>query len=437
MYKASVVSRIAHETFLHSPRILPDGPWWQYLESNFHKRPEGFELEFRDWIRVNMTAWSDVLIRTLGAALLGSVSLPTGYNPLKIKDFSSDKAFYEEIADKGDPKLFFKNPPRDVPISRKVIRYPHLRAKDGIWERLTFDSPFIPVNPRVRDSYVKFRANKKAHAHYWYHLDGPRPTVCAIHGYFADPFWFNEWYLTLPLFFEAGCDVLLFTLPFHGPRQGFLAPFSGSRIFSGGLSQINEAFAQAVYDFRILMHYLEDDRGVTDIGVTGISLGGYTAALLAAVEERLKFSIANVPVVSIPDLVMEYFPLNFLVQTLLFFLKWSIKDMRHFLAVHCPLTYRPLIPKERRMIIGGVGDRLAPPKHSRLLWDHWNRSRIHWFPGSHLLHLDKGMYLNEILTFLQSIGFVDREQSLPVKKQSKIFRFPWRRVPKSLPLRAA
>jgi len=47
------------------------------------------------------------------------------------------------------------------------------------------------------------------------------------------------------------------------------------------------------------------------------------------------------------------------------------------------------------MIIGGVGDRLAPPKHTRLLWEHWGRPRLHWFPGSHLLHLDKGEYVYE------------------------------------------
>ena len=71
-----------------------------------------------------------------------------------------------------------------------------------------------------------------------------------------------------------------------------------------------------------------------------------------------------------------------------------------------PLTYAPLLSKERLMIIGGVGDRLAPPKHAHLLWEHWNRCRIHWFPGSHLIHLDRGRYLGELSRFLRDIGFV-------------------------------
>ena len=162
--------------------------------------------------------------------------------------------------------------------------------------------------------------------------------------------------------------------------------------------------AHAVHDFRIFMDYLES-RGVDKIGVTGISLGGYTSALLAAVEERLYFSIPNVPVVSMVDLVLEWFPLNLPLKMLLKASNTSVREARHMLAVHSPLTYQPLIPKERLMVIAGAGDRLAPPKHARLLWDHWERCRIHWFPGNHLLHLDKGKYLKEMARFLQEIDF--------------------------------
>jgi pimeloyl-ACP methyl ester carboxylesterase len=57
------------------------------------------------------------------------------------------------------------------------------------------------------------------------------------------------------------------------------------------------------------------------------------------------------------------------------------------------------------MVIAGAGDRLAPPKHARLLWDHWERCHIHWFPGNHLIHLDQGKYLKEIATFLKATDF--------------------------------
>ena len=46
-------------------------------------------------------------------------------------------------------------------------------------------------------------------------------------------------------------------------------------------------------------------------------------------------------------------------------------------------------------------------KHSRLIWDHWGRCRIHWFPGSHLFHFDRGEYLRHIASFLREVGFFD------------------------------
>jgi hypothetical protein len=40
-----------------------------------------------------------------------------------------------------------------------------------------------------------------------------------------------------------------------------------------------------------------------------------------------------------------------------------------------------------------------------LLWDHWGRCRIHWFPGSHIVHLDRGDYLRRMGRFLNEIEF--------------------------------
>ena len=69
------------------------------------------------------------------------------------------------------------------------------------------------------------------------------------------------------------------------------------------------------------------------------------------------------------------------------------------------MTYQPLLPQDRLMVIAGAGDWLAPPKHARLLWDHWDRPRIHWFPGNHLIHLDQGKYLKEMVNFFGTIDF--------------------------------
>lgn len=402
---ATTVSRVANETYGHTRRIMPEQPWWNHLESSFHKFPDDFELDLRTELTVDGTALGDYLLRTVGASLLASLALPTSLNPRQLKKDMDTMDFYRRKANTADPSKFFKKPDSSkVQVNSSSAGLFRFKPEDGNCELLSFDSPFRTVNPKLRESYAKQKRNKRAVAQYWSHDDGPRPTICVIHGFMADPYWLNRRFFALPWFYKQGYDILLYTLPHHGQRQTRLSPFSGHGLFANGISHINESMAHAVHDFRIFMDYLEN-RGVSKIGVTGISLGGYTSALLAAVEDRLHFSIPNVPVVSLADLVLEWFPISTAIKTALKVSGTSIREARHMLAVHSPLTYQPLIPKERLMVIAGAGDRLAPPKHARLLWDHWDRPAIHWFPGNHLLHLDQGKYLKEMARFMREIDF--------------------------------
>jgi hypothetical protein len=82
-------------------------------------------------------------------------------------------------------------------------------------------------------------------------------------------------------------------------------------------------------------------------------------------------------------------------------------DLRRTLGVHSALSYPPALAHDRLFIIGGLGDRLAPPEQSRLLWEHWDRCRLHWYPGNHILHVNRGDYLREMGRFLVATGFPD------------------------------
>ncbi len=402
---ASTVSRVASESYSHTRRIMPEQPWWDHLETSFHKFPDDFELDLLTELTVGTTAWADLLLRTAGASMLTALALPFSLQPLQLRRDLESVRFYEDKADVADPAAFFRKPDStQVTVEASSTGFFGFRPSHGTCEMLSFDSPFQTVHRGLRESYPQQRNNMRAVAQYWRHDDRPRPTLCVIHGFMADPYWLNRRFFALPWFFKQGYDVLLYTLPHHGARQSTFSPFSGHGLFSGGIAHINESMAHAVFDFRIFVDYLEA-RGVQKVGVTGISLGGYTSALLAAVEERLYFAVPNVPVVSLPDLILEWFPANVPIKFFLRAAGLGVRDFRHMMAVHSPLTYQPLIPRERLMVIAGAGDRLAPPKHARLLWDHWDRPRVHWFPGNHVLHLDQGKYLKEIAAFLHKIGF--------------------------------
>ncbi len=380
-------------------------PWWEHLPVDFCDEPEPFRLRARDRVSVGLSAASDVVLRTLGACLVGSLALPVGYNPLGLARSMRDRAFYADLVRGGDPDLFYQRPPKNVSMLRRPASMPLFTPRDGgTCEDIRFESPFVPVNPRERDRYLSYTKNRFAHARAWRHSRQPRATVVAIHGFSADLYHFNEWFFAIPWLYKNGFDVLLATLPFHGSRQGTLSPFSGYGFFSGGTNRINEAFAQAIFDLRIFIDDLLA-RGAPQVGVTGMSLGGLTTSLLASVEDRLAFAIPNVPVVSIADLVMEWAPISGVVKGALGVVGKDVRTAREMLAPSSPLSFQPRVPRERLFIIGGVGDRLAPPRHARLLWDHWGRPKLHWFPGSHVLHFDRGEYFRAMKRFFSDIGF--------------------------------
>lgn len=401
---STIVSRVANETYGHSRRIMPEQPWWDNLEPSFHKFPDDFYLDLRTQLMVDATAGVDLVLRTGVASMISLLALPMSVNPVRLVEDNKERRFYEDLADRGDPSAFFRPPARRVAIRESDPGTIAFRPEGGSCRLLSFESPFETVNPRMNARYQSLKRNRTAWAQYWQHGDRPRPTLVVVHGFLADPYWVNSRFLALPWFYKQGYDILLYTLPHHGRRRELTAPFSGHGYFSHGVSHINETVAQSIHDLRIFLDWLKEN-GTPQIGITGISLGGYTTALAASVFDDLAFAIPNVPVISLVDLIFQWFPAGPMIKTGLRLTKISVRDARHAMAVHCPLTYQPKLPKERLMIIGGAGDRLAPPKHTRLLWDHWDRCRIHWFPGNHVIHLDQGKYLKEMLSFMKSVGF--------------------------------
>ncbi len=416
MSRASVISRIAHDACFDAPPIALSEHWWEDLPPDFASQREAFELEWADRMQVQAAAASDVVLRTLGACLVGGLALPIGYHPGKLRGAFEDLLTYAPLAESRDATRFFRPPESGVRIETRRARFARFRPQGGGSHDLSFHSNYQPFLAGQRSSYLKHKRNRVARLRLWQHPGSPRPTVLAIHGFSADLYWLNEWFFALPWLYRMGLDVALFTLPFHGSRQTRFSPFSGHGFFAGGPARINEAFGQAVHDFRVFVEHLLTERGVPRVGVMGVSLGGYTSALLAATEPRLSFAIPNVPLATLPDLVLEWEPIGSVLRASLKVFRQRIEDARAMLAVSSPLTYAPLLPRERLMVIGGIGDRLAPPKHTRLLWEHWQRCKLHWFVGSHLLHFDRGDYLRHVGRFLNEVGFFEGVPTEPRRR---------------------
>lgn len=358
--------------------------------------PAGGELDLCTRAIVQASAAGDVAIRTVVASALTASMLPWAAlgGPRAER---ADLAVHARLAAAQEATETFPAPPRDIEV-RTAYRRPG--PAGATVDSLRFDSPYEAASLGLRKGYASLAHNRVACARHWRHEDGPRPTLCVIHGFGASPHWFNSLFFSLPSFFADGYDVLLYVLPLHGARASRWPPVNGSAMFSGGLARFNEAILHAVHDFRVLVDHLLR-QGSEHVAVTGLSLGGYVSALLAAVEPRLCAAIPNAPVTSVPGLLAEWFPAGLLLRIAEWGRMIAIDDIEAALAVHSPLNYAPVLPSDRLMIIGGLGDRLAPPEQARLLWEHWGRPRLHWYPGNHTVHIRRSAYLDEMRDFLR------------------------------------
>ncbi|BBX67087.1 peptidase [Mycolicibacterium psychrotolerans] len=386
------------------PLPVPDVPGEDATRRGLPRR---VDLTLRQRLIVDSSALADVALRTSIASLLSVTMAPSVAGALRRSQSAAERdhlAFYAELAAAKIPELAFPAPtslPRVAsrpanPVAEWVAR--------GNVRNIRFDSSFTAVNPALREQCAGFVRNNVVHAQHWRHEDGPRPTLCLIHGFMGSAYLFNGLFFSLPWFYRSGYDVMLYTLPFHGRRAEQYSPFSGHGYFAHGFAGFCEAMAQAVHDFRSALDYLEHT-GVDRIALTGMSLGGYTAALLASVDNRIQAVIPNVPVVTPDRTVDEWFPANKVVA-LRNWLAGTDSSLTEAAQMYSsPLNYRPLPAKERRLIIAGLGDRLAPPEQAEILWKHWDRCAFHWFPGNHVLHVSQPDYLRRMTRFLGPLMF--------------------------------
>ncbi|MBO0681251.1 alpha/beta fold hydrolase [Mycolicibacterium sp. S2-37] len=387
------------------PIPLPDIPGG---EAGAQGLPRRADLTVRQRLIVDASAVADLALRTGVASVVGAAMLPTVAGAVFRPDAGRAEAdhmrFYADLAAARDPRLSFPKPTVEPRISSRPANPVAEAIAGGQVQNIRFRSSFEAVNPALRDRCRGFQRNNVVHAQHWRHEDGPRPTLCVIHGFIGSPYLFNGLFLSLPWFYRSGYDVLLYTLPFHGARAERFSPFSGYGFFAGGFAGFAESMAQALHDFRSLADYLEYT-GVERFAVTGISLGGFTSALLACVDDRIQAVIPNVPVVTPERTVDEWFPANKLVALNRLIAHTDPQLADDAARYASPLNYAPLVPRERRLIITGLGDRLAPPQQAELLWEHWERCAFHWFPGNHLLHVSQPDYLRRMTRFLRDVMF--------------------------------
>lgn len=310
-----------------------------------------------------------------------------------------------------------------VEADRAGLLFPAPRAPRGVVERtvrglpegsiadLRWPSGYSAIACAYDDWVARCPNTRTAHAR-WFRHRTPRNTLICLHGWGAGAFPFEAQAYRASWLYGLGMDVIFATLPFHARRANRTV---GRPLFpSTDPFCSNEGFAQAVFDVRALMALLRH-RGIERVAVTGMSLGGFTSALLATVDPDLEAAIPIVPFASLPRMMWEYGEGTQAKQD-------AIREglsLEKFEAAYratSPLHRAPKLPPERMLFIAGQHDRVTPVAQARLLQQHFStpqgQPRLEVFRGSHLVQTDRRALFRALAKFLAERGFIELREKL-------------------------
>jgi hypothetical protein len=290
--------------------------------------------------------------------------------------------YYDTRSWLDDPAGYFVTPPtpHDVEL-RSVSR------RRGPLQVMRFASSFEPhPGEPGAGRWQSFASNRDAYAA-MLRDDGVRqkgdthPWLVAIHGQGMGRLADIDFMRLRHIHEELGVNVALPVLPLHGPRrQGF----GSEQQFVSGAYPVNNVLglAQSVWDVRRLLAWLREHERASSIAVYGLSLGSYVASLLSTLDDDLACVIAVVPSGDLADALRSAEPAVPQKRRL----HRMVHDRRSALVhrVVSPLAAPCRVPKDRRFIIAGQGDRVARPPGAVLLWRHWDQCAIRWRARGHL-----------------------------------------------------
>lgn len=249
------------------------------------------------------------------------------------------------------------------------------------YERLSVDSLYVPdpVLPGAEE-WASYLPNRRALAWVMRHPGPTRPWLVCIHGYRMGEPWL-DFSLFNPglLHHKFGLNLLMPVLPLHGPRR--IGRRSGDQYLDGDLLDLLFAQSQALWDLRRWLAWLRATEQEPQIGLYGVSLGGYNTGLLTGYERGIDFGVAAIPVVDFAEVLWRVVP----PAHRAYFEAQGLNEARYreLLRPVSPLSRPTLLGRDRRFVVAASADRIVPVAQPLLLARHWAVAPS-WYQGSHM-----------------------------------------------------
>ena len=303
----------------------------------------------------------------------------------RMRRLASIPPLYENALD-----TFFEKP-APVALTLREIRH-------GVAET-SWLSAYSPFLSELSDRYLSGVENRTARARFYMGNGAKRPAVIAIHGYMGGAWFFEENQWPIEWLNRRGLDVALPVLPFHAGRAG--ARRGGPTFPSSDPRMTNEGFRQAVADVRTLVRFFRE-RGAPHVGVMGMSLGGYTSALLATVldEGEIDFVMPLIPLASLADFAREQGRLG----------AGSRAEEQHAALEEASFVASPFarpskVAKERTLVVAAEHDRITPVRHAARIAKHFGCD-MRTVGGAHLIQLGRGDAFRALSAMLEREGII-------------------------------
>lgn len=249
------------------------------------------------------------------------------------------------------------------------------------YDTLSFPSAFVADETLPGGAvWNHLDANRRVPLRIVRHSEPGRPWIVCIHGYRMGVPWMD-----FPLFQPArlvrdyGANVALPVLPLHGPRRIGLR--SGDYFLDGDPLDLFHAECQALSDLRQTLAWIRAENPDAPIGVFGVSLGGYNAALLANHDADLAFVLAAIPVADFAEVLWRVMPPAH--QGYFNHQGLDLAAYQALLRPVSPLSSEPKVAADRRFVLAAAADRVVPPGQAVQLAHHWGVEPA-WYQGSHL-----------------------------------------------------
>lgn len=308
-------------------------------------------------------------------------------------------ALYDRERFLREPDAFFAPPPPPMGITQSLVA----KERGGETLDMTWSSGYRPFCRDIAEEYLCHELNCTAAARLFLHERRRRHAVILIHGYLGGAHVLEQRVWPVRWLFESGLDVALAVLPFHGVRGA--RRFFARPTFPNSDPRLTvEGFRQAIHDLRSLIRWFRED-GAESVGVMGMSLGGYTAALLSTVERDLSFVVPFIPLASIADFAKERGKLTGTPEE-------QAEQHRLLDAVHrvvSPLARPTHVPARGRLVIAAAADRITPVSHAQRLAQHLS-APLDLFEGGHLLQLGRRRGFRAVGRMLNHLGLLPRRR---------------------------